>query len=57
MLPEFIQIQNSQDLLKNGMNTCDALVAFINRNEAERALVARNYQKIGNNVIELFVAL
>jgi len=57
VLPEFIQIQNSQDLLKNGMNTCDALVAFINRNEAERALVARNYQKIGNNVIELFVAL
>ena len=52
LLPDFIQIQPIAETFMS-----DAFVTFSNRNEAERALIGKNYQKIGNNSVELFLAL
>ncbi|XP_013391159.1 epithelial splicing regulatory protein 2 isoform X2 [Lingula anatina] len=50
--PECIQIQRNTDGRPNG----DALVTFVSRNEAERAITERNRKIIGNRYIELFMA-
>ena len=51
--PECIQIQRTPD----GRSTGDVLVSFFNRSEAERAILEKNHQTIGNRIIELYLAV
>ncbi len=66
--PDCIQIHNSTDgytVNQNGANganasaaspTVDVLITLFNRNEAERAVMEKNHQKLGGNVVELFLS-
>lgn len=51
--PECIQIQRTPD----GRSTGDVLVSFFNRCEAERAILEKNHQTIGNRIVELYLAV
>ena len=51
VLSDYIQIHSYNESYMS-----DAFVTFSNRNEAERALMAKNYQKLGSNSVELFLA-
>ena len=53
-MPDSIQIQNNAE---NGLNSCDVLITLHNRTEAERALIEKNHQKLGNNLIELYLSV
>ncbi len=57
ILPEYIQIQNNAESYLNGLNTVDVIITFFNRSEAERACIEKNHFKIGNNTIELYLAI
>lgn len=50
--PENIQIQ----ILPDGRLTGDALISFMTRSEAERAIAQRSKHTIGQCIIELFLA-
>lgn len=50
--PENIQIQ----ILPDGRLTGDALISFMTRSEAERAIATRGKQTMGQCLIELFLA-
>ena len=50
--PENIQIQ----ILPDGRLTGDALISFMTRSEAERAVATRSKQTMGHCIIELFLA-
>jgi len=52
VLAEYVQIN-----VYNEMLVADAFVTFSSRGEAERALISKNYHKIGNNAVELFLAV
>lgn len=52
VLPEYVQIN-----AYNEPFLADAFVTFSSRCEAERALTSKNFQKIGNNTVELFLAV
>lgn len=49
--PESIQVQITPD----GRPSGDALITFLSRGEAERAIAQRNKHTIGNRIIELFM--
>lgn len=53
-MPDCIQIQNNSE---NGVNTADVYITLFNRNEAERAVIEKNRQKIGNHSIELYLSI
>lgn len=50
--PECVQLQRNTEGKLNG----DALITFLSRGEAERAIVERNRRHLGNRFIELFMA-
>ncbi|KAK7469863.1 hypothetical protein BaRGS_00036141 [Batillaria attramentaria] len=50
--PEGVQLQTNAEGKPNG----DAVVTFLTRSEAERAIVERNRRHLGNRFIELFMA-
>jgi hypothetical protein len=52
VLSEYVQIN-----AYNEPFLADAFVTFSSRSEAERALISKNFQKIGNNTVELFLAV
>ena len=57
--PDCIQIQNSTEVYgqaRVSSRTVDVLIALFNRTEAERAVVEKNHQKLGNNVVELYLS-
>lgn len=49
ILPELIQIQNSDSY----PNMLDVIVTC-ERNVAERILIEKNHQKLGNNIVEVY---
>nr|CAD7431875.1 unnamed protein product [Timema monikensis] len=51
LTPECIQLQRSMD----GRATGEAIVCFPSRVEAERAVLEKNRQHIGNRYIELYL--
>jgi hypothetical protein len=50
---ETIQIQRGLD----GRPTGDIWISFLNRSEAERAIIEKNHQMIGNRLIEIYLAV
>ncbi|CAF0942517.1 unnamed protein product [Brachionus calyciflorus] len=54
IMADSFQIQNNSE---NGLNSSDVLITLHNRLEAERAVVEKNHQKIGNNLIELYLSI
>lgn len=51
-MPESIQILNN-----SVTNLSDVLISLHNRVEAERILVEKNYQKIRDNQIEIYLSI
>ena len=49
-----MQIQNHAEGYLKGLTV---FITFFNRNDAEKAIIEKNHQNIGNNLIELFLAV
>jgi hypothetical protein len=53
VMTDYVQIHAYNE----SFGVADAFVTFSSRCEAERALISKNYHKLGNNLVELFLAV
>jgi hypothetical protein len=53
VMSDYVQIHAYNE----SFGVADAFVTFSSRCEAERALMSKNYHKLGNNLVELFLAV